>query len=140
MLCLALNKRAAGAAGKLFEARLVSKLYLALVEGHPKWEHLRVERGVGGRDRPRTLAAALQPLLPSLTLAPILHPGYHPLRSCSCYGPLPGEDGTDARGFRMALEGAEGRRLPLQPLALTANHSPLLHPLARLHSAARRRH
>ena len=103
------------------------------------------EASVGATDpapllQPCSLCYHPSPLLHSLTLAPILHPSYHPLRSCSCYGPLPGEDGTDARGFRMALEGAEGRRLPLQPLALTANHSPLLHPLARLHSAARRRH
>ena len=47
MLCIALNKKAAGVAGKLFEARTVSKRYLALVEGHPTWEHMRVERGVG---------------------------------------------------------------------------------------------
>ena len=47
VLCIALNKKAAGVAGKLFEARTVSKRYLALVEGHPEWDHMRVERGVG---------------------------------------------------------------------------------------------
>eukprot|EP00964_Phaeocystis_antarctica_P120995 scaffold84717_cov59-Phaeocystis_antarctica.AAC.2 len=70
VLCIALNKKAAGVAGKLFENRTVSKRYLALVEGHPTWEHMRVERGVG-------------------------------------------EDGSDSRGFRMALEGQPGCTKPL---------------------------
>ena len=70
VLCIALNKRAASAASRLFESRTVSKRYLALVEGHPSWEHVRVERAVG-------------------------------------------EDATDERGFRMALEGDTGCVKPL---------------------------
>ena len=47
VLCVGLNKKAAGAAAKLFAARLVSKLYLALVDGHPTWERTSCELGVG---------------------------------------------------------------------------------------------
>lgn len=34
ILCIAKNKTAAGRAGKLFEKRLTSKYYLAIVRGH----------------------------------------------------------------------------------------------------------
>ena len=47
VLCIALNKRAAGAAGKLFQARAVDKCYLALVDGHTSFDHTRVEAGIG---------------------------------------------------------------------------------------------
>ena len=46
VLCIALNKRAAGAAGKLFQARAVDKCYLALVDGHTSFDHTRVEAGI----------------------------------------------------------------------------------------------
>ncbi|KAL1522071.1 hypothetical protein AB1Y20_021714 [Prymnesium parvum] len=47
VLCFGLSKRAAGTAGRLFEARRVRKWYLALVEGHVPWSERREERGVG---------------------------------------------------------------------------------------------
>ena len=60
LLTVALTKKAAAAAGRLFEKRLVSKLYLALVDGHVAWEHASCDQTVG-------------------------------------------EDGSDPRGFRMAI-------------------------------------
>ena len=48
VLCIALNKRAAGAVRKgLFQARAVDKCYLALVDGHTSFDHTRVEAGIG---------------------------------------------------------------------------------------------
>ena len=47
LLCVALNKKAAAAAGRLFEARRVDKLYLALVVGHVSWEHAACDASVG---------------------------------------------------------------------------------------------
>ena len=70
VLCVALSKKAAGAAGKLFEQRRTSKLYLALVAGHPSWDHLSCTAAVG-------------------------------------------EDSSDPRGFRMAVEGQSGCSKPL---------------------------
>ena len=70
VLCFALNKKAAGAAGKLFQRRLAQKCYLALVEGHVPWDH-----------------------------------------KTACWGI--GDDASDPRGFRMALEGAAGCVSPL---------------------------
>ena len=40
LLCVALSKKAAKAASSLFQKRLVSKLYLALVSGHTEWDTL----------------------------------------------------------------------------------------------------
>ena len=47
VMCVALNKKAAGAAARLFEKRLVSKLYLALVDGHVPWAHASCDEAVG---------------------------------------------------------------------------------------------
>ena len=47
LLCVALSKKAAAAAGRLFEKRLVSKLYLALVDGHVAWEHASCDEAIG---------------------------------------------------------------------------------------------
>ena len=70
VLCVALNKKAAGNAGRLFEQRLTSKFYLALVAGHTAWDHLACSAGVG-------------------------------------------DDVSDPRGFRMAVEGQPGCSKPL---------------------------
>ena len=63
VLCVALNRKAAKAASTLFQKRLVSKIYLALVAGHTSWDVAQCSKAIG-------------------------------------------EDPTDPRGFRMALEGA----------------------------------
>ena len=65
LLCVALSKKAAKAASSLFQKRLVSKLYLALVSGHTEWDTATCTKAIG-------------------------------------------EDPTDPRGFRMAVEGSVG--------------------------------
>ena len=47
VLLVALSKRAAGAASRLFEKRLVRKLYLALVDGHADWDAAHHDGAVG---------------------------------------------------------------------------------------------
>ena len=70
VLCVALSKKAAAAASRLFESRQTSKLYLALIHGHPTWDSYTARGAIG-------------------------------------------EDATDPRGFRMAIEGDSGCTKPL---------------------------
>jgi 23S rRNA-/tRNA-specific pseudouridylate synthase/isopenicillin N synthase-like dioxygenase len=70
VLCVALSKKAAAAASRLFESRQTSKLYLALVHGYPTWDSFTARGAIG-------------------------------------------EDATDPRGFRMAIEGDPGCTKPL---------------------------
>ena len=47
VLCIALQKKAAGTASTLFSKRKVSKLYLALVHGHTSWDEQSTSTAVG---------------------------------------------------------------------------------------------
>ena len=47
VLCVATTKKAAGNASKLFSARLTSKFYLALVDGHTPWDSTSCSLAVG---------------------------------------------------------------------------------------------
>lgn len=47
LLVFGLTKKAAGAAGRAFEKRLVSKWYLALVDGHVSWSQAVETRAIG---------------------------------------------------------------------------------------------
>ncbi|XP_026763545.2 RNA pseudouridylate synthase domain-containing protein 1-like [Galleria mellonella] len=47
VLCIAKNKTAAAAAGKLFERRETKKYYLAIVRGHVKFKRADIEYNVG---------------------------------------------------------------------------------------------
>eukprot|EP00058_Branchiostoma_floridae_P005746 XP_002591234.1 hypothetical protein BRAFLDRAFT_106462 [Branchiostoma floridae] len=51
-ICIALNKKAAGHAGKAFSQKQVIKQYLALVRGHISEDHLSINKAIGEQGTP----------------------------------------------------------------------------------------